>query len=62
MGKVLGIAALVLIGLVVFGYLGSDLPDTNPLHGLAEGIHDIVTAIVDSITGSARGVAGSVAG
>jgi hypothetical protein len=62
MGKILGVAALALIGLVAFTVFGSSLPDTNPLHGLAEGIRAAGNAIVDSVYGVGRGVAGSLGG
>ncbi|MEA1902467.1 MAG: hypothetical protein U9N56_02965 [Actinomycetota bacterium] len=62
MGKLLGIAALVLIGLVVFSLVGTSLPDTNPLHGVAEGIRAVGRGMVDSIYGVGRGVSGSFGG
>lgn len=62
MGKLLIIGAIVLIGVVVFGYVGSALPDTNPLHGLAEGVRAMVDGIVNSVYGVGRGVSGSFGG
>lgn len=62
MGKILGISALLLIGLVAFALFGSALPDTNPLHGVAEGIRSMGRGIVGSIAGVGRGVAGSFGG
>lgn len=57
MGKLLGIAALVLIGVLAFAVFGDALPDTNPLHGVAEGIRQAGRGIVDSVYGVGRGVA-----
>lgn len=62
MGKVLGIAVLILIALVAFGYFGAELPETNPLQGVAEGVRTMVGGIVDSIAGVGRGVAGTFGG
>ena len=62
MGKLLAIVALVLVGFVAFGYLGAELPETNPIQGLAQGVRDVVSGIVDSIAGAGRGVAGSFGG
>ena len=62
MGKLLGIAALVLIGVIAFAVFGDALPDTNPLHGLAEGIRQAGRAIVDSVYGVGRGAAGGISG
>ena len=59
MAKLFGIAVLVLIGVVVFAVFGSALPDTNPLHGLATGIHLMGEAIMTSVAGVGRGVSGS---
>lgn len=59
MGKFLAVLTLVLLGVIALGFLGSELPDTNPLGGLASGIRGVVTGIVDSIAAAGRGVAGS---
>jgi hypothetical protein len=62
MGKLLGIAALALIGVIAFAVFGDALPDTNPLHGLAEGIRQAGRAIVDSVYGVGRGAARGISG
>ena len=62
MVKLVGIAALVLIGVVVLAVFGEALPDTNPLHGVAEGIRQAGRAIVDSVYGIGRGAANSTNG
>lgn len=59
MGKFLGILTLALIGVIAFGFLGSELPDTNPLAGVASGVRELIGGIVDSIAAAGRGVAGS---
>jgi len=62
MGKLLGIAALVLIGVIAFAVFGEALPDTNPLHGIAEGIRQAGRGIVDSVYGVGRGAARGISG
>lgn len=62
MVKLVGIAAAVLIGLVAFAYFGSSLPDTNPLHGVAEGVRAAIDGIMTSVYGVGRGVAGVFGG
>lgn len=59
MGKLLAVLTLVLLGVIALGFLGSELPDTNPLGVLASGIREVVSGIVDSISAAGRGVAGS---
>lgn len=62
MVKLVGIAAVVLIGLIAFAYLGSSLPDTNPLHGAAEGVRAAIEGVMTSVYGVGRGVAGVFGG
>ncbi len=62
MGKLLGIASLVLIGMIAFTVFGDALPDTNPLHGIAEGLRQGGRAIVDSVYGIGRGAAKGIGG
>ena len=62
MGKILGIAVIVLIGLVAFGYFGAELPETNPLQGLAAGVRGMIDGILTSVAGVGRGVAGVFGG
>lgn len=62
MGKVLGIAVIVVIGVVAFGYVGSGFPDTNPLHAVATGVRTMIDGILTSIAGVGRGVAGVFGG
>ena len=62
MGKFLAVLTLVLIGVIAFGYFGSELPDANPLAGVASGVREVVSGIVNSIAAAGRGVAGSFGG
>lgn len=62
MGKILGIAALLLLGLVAFAVFGAVLPDANPLHGVAEGIRSMGRGIINSVAGVGRGVGRSFGG
>lgn len=62
MGKILGVAVIVVIGIVAFGYIASGLPDANPLHGVATGVRSMIDGILTSVAGVGRGVAGVFGG
>ncbi|MGB7861639.1 MAG: hypothetical protein WBM90_14180 [Acidimicrobiia bacterium] len=60
--KFLGVLALALIAVVAFAYLGSGLPEANPLGAMATGIRGAIDGIFTSIAGVGRSLAASFGG